>query len=513
MANYEDLLKKNKKRLTTMKSEPKRLERKGAVRPWQVDNTDSSLEVSISPEERAKVTPSLTPTLTIKTAINRNFEESENSEQLRNSYETKSEQSKINASDFSEQFRNSSGTQDRNSINESDQFRNSSVTKSEQQEGELLANKELLRNSSETISRPNSADIRQIRSAQSENSIGKGNKVSEQQFRNSYGTNSEQDKKVSEIRNNLVTGTGTVTEQINVYSLPRFENKIMSALVGICVNTGNTITPQLTYEKLSDLSGVPLESAKTLVKRLEKKGFLKRLEGRRGPGAWTIIEIPIATYQAFITYSQRTLALQSQSPYFNSSGTNNGTSKGTGLGTDVSSSSNNIINNNTTNTGEGERWKEIKIPTVLEECGFTNTHAKQVLSDKENKLSFEEVQESFDNFAFDVENNKITVRTNHVSYLMSVLRSQRIAYVSLYQKEQERLQLEDYLKELKKEEELKKMKLQMELSQKFAEWLKSKSQAEKNQIVPPTGVVSEGSQIQENLLKAYFCKENGISID
>lgn len=522
MANYEDLLKKNKKRIAEIKQEPKKLTRNGPKRPWQVNLSDESpsenkqtLNAPIEPTIESFVHPTAEPVPSKMKQSQSILESQLETEQIRNSSVTVPELETQKTEEIKEQAKDnksSKGSYSHNKIDKADEFRNNSVTVTEQ--NKLMYNKvpEQLRNSSVTKTGP--IDQTEASSERSNGSTTeKTHQINkEQKFRNNSVTIPEQNESVQEIRNNHVTGTGTVTEQINVYSIPKSETAILGALVNICINTGSTITPKLSYEKLSELSGVPLESCKTLVKRLERKGFLRRLEGTSGPGAWKIFEIPRATYQAFITYSQKTLNVQMATGYFNNSGTSPGTNQGTGLRTERSSSSNNIYNNITT-TSDAELWKGIVIPEALAKHGFTETHAKQVLSDKENKLSVEDVQASFDAFAIDVEHSKVQVRTTHVAYLMSVLRGQRIPYISLFAKEQEKLQMEDYLSQLHKiEEESRKQKLQLEMVQKYQEWMTGLSQEKRNEIAKPNEFVGEGSEMQNHLLRAYFNKMNGIEV-
>ena len=522
MANYEDLLMKNKKRIAEIKQEPKKLTRNGPKRPWQVNLSDESpsenkqtSNAPIEPTIESFVHPTVEPVPSKMKRTQSILESQLETEQIRNSSVTVPELETKKTDEIKEQVednKSSKGTYTHNKIDNTDEFRNNSGTVAEQ--NNLMQSKvpEQLRNCSVTKSGP--IDQTAASSERSNDSTTeKTDHINkEQKFRNNSVTIQELNESEQVIRNNHVTGTGTVTEQINVYSIPKSETAILGALVNICINTGSTITPKLSYEKLSELSGVPLESCKTLVKRLERKGFLRRLEGTSGPGAWKIFEIPRATYQAFITYSQKTLNVHMATGYFNNSGTNPGTNQGTGLRTERSSSSNNIYKNITT-TSDAELWKDIVIPEALSKHGFTETHAKQVLSDKENKLSVEDVQESFDNFAIDVQHNKIKVRTTHVAYLMSVLRGQRAKYISLFAKEQEKLQMEDYLTQLRQiDEDSRKQKLQIEMVQKYQEWMKGLSQEERNEIAKPTNHIKEGSEMQNHLLRAYFNKMNGIEI-
>jgi hypothetical protein len=539
MANYEDLLKKNKKRIAEIKQEPKKLIRSGPRRPWQLEDKEdqSSLDKAFKEQEGPAIesfadpSPSLETTHEEETQVN--LKRRKISEQNRNNTGTVSEQISATTSKVPVQKRNNIGTGIDKSVAENSplsidlevseqKYRNNTVTVSEQ----ITHNKEFVpvqnRNNTGTESRPDTRNYSVEKVNEDIRSNDDGIKVSEQKYRNNTGTVSEQSYRAGTVpeqsRNSKRTNVGTVPVQIDVYSIPKSEEKILRVLIKICIHIGKTITPKITYEKLSGLSNTPIESCKTLVKRLEKKGFLNRIDMRKGPGSWTIFEIPQPTYQAFLTYETQS---NNFGAYFNneeSTGTNIGTGRGTDIRTSGSSSSN-LDNNINTNTEEvvNEHWKEIQIPEFLKTKGFSSTHAKQIFSDKENTFTVNEVQQSLEHFAYDLENNLVVAVKRGVppiNFFMGILRKNgaRNLYVSSVAVQKEQAEIELYLKAQRESEDVLKKKAMAELEIKATEMVNKLSEEERNAIAPPNKFMESGSATQTMILVNHFKKESGIEI-
>lgn len=340
-------------------------------------------------------------------------------------------------------------------------------------------------------------------------------KSKSEQYRSNIGAISDQYRSVgasqSLIRSNVGAGSGSISEQELIFILPPLDRKIVCFFASLCLKKASLQTPPLTYEQIAGACSTSVETAKTQVKRLEKRLVIQRVLQKRGPGSWTVFELPQSVYEACLRYNSVENHFEDfgsvKAAQVNSIGAGIGASKGV-----QPSSSSNIYNNITTNTEESDQWNQIIIPEFLKRHGFSVTHAKQVLGDKENKLSFEQVQDSFNNFAIDLENNKVTIKTTPVRYFMSVIRSQRVPYESAFVTEQSRLEVEEYLKRVRSEVEICKQKAQVELVMKFKEWMSSLTQEQKNEIIKPNEMIKEGSHLQELQLRAYYQKLNGIDL-
>lgn len=528
MANFDDLLKKNRKRVEEIKKETPKAERRGPRRPWQENleqYKDDATKKSDAPSKLTTGSPSAevtTPPLDTQDSkrsdSRANLNATKVSEQSRNSTDTIPEQITERPSKVSEQSRNNTGTEsnqgaskrsDVSSASEvsEQKYRNSADTMPEQTMDSDIKVPVQYKDNIGTDSRPQEHHS-VVRSVTSDiNVVNEVEKVSEQKYRNSTGTKSEQTsshyKESVQSRNNAGTSVGTIPVQIDVYSIPKSEEKILRVLVQICVQTGKTITPKITYEKLSALSATPIESSKTLVKRLEKKGYLKRVDMRKGPGSWTVFEIPQATYQAFLTYETRMVGFESFFGHEQSTGTNTGTGRGTDIRTEPPSSSSSLYNKETTTKEPEFDLSVFNVPDILQKNGF----GKGVLTQLKTYTSWtdEELQTFFDHFAYDLEYDKQNQNEilSPVKYFMRIVRN-KIPYESERMLREENHALDVYKSRVSALKENLRSEKMAELGKKFEQYKASLSQQKIDELVPPTPLVKSGSDLQLIQLRSKF---------
>ena len=495
----------------------KKLNRDGPTRPWQENSKKDSL--SETPSSALIKQPKMTSTETNhspmeedvklkKSSPASNMEEQKKSDQSRtnigpesNHNNVKQEQVSDHSRTYVEPMSNQNKEKAKQSVGWSDIDSNQSRTRIEPVSDQV--NSDIVPESDQSRtyigSKTNTKNLRTI-------------DLESNQYRTRVEPMSDHsrtkiDSKKDHSRTSVVPGFESESDQNLIHFLPKLHRRIVSFLVQNCVARGSRTTPPITYDLLAQSVETTTDSAKTQVKRLEKKGFIIRIQNKMGPSSWTIYEIPLNVYQQVIEIENMERLTSQKNLLEEYVGPGRGPSRGP-----EGSSSSNIYNNITTNTEESDQWNQIIIPEFLKRHGFSVTHAKQVLGDKENRLSFEQVQDSFNNFAIDLENNKVTIKTNPIRYFMSVIRSQRVPYESAFVTEQSRLEVEEYLKRVRSEVEICKQKAQVELVMKFKEWMSSLTQEQKNEIIKPNEMIKEGSHLQELQLRAYYQKLNGIDL-
>jgi hypothetical protein len=320
--------------------------------------------------------------------------------------------------------------------------------------------------------------------------------------------------KINEYVNNASTGSQTNADterkQESIFRLARTENLIFGFIMRLCITNGSTKTPPISYVQIAEAASTTANSAKTLVARLIKKGFLNRAGFSTGPGSRTSFVVPNDAYQAYLMMSHSMMNFEMR----NQSGNNAETGSQTSARTTRSSSSSNILINNTTTEEplKEEPWLQIRIPPFLERQGFTMTHAKQILGDKANPFSVEEVQECFDNFAIDLENGILSIKSTPIQFFLGIVRKGRARYESKFASEQLAKDISNHIQTTKALIELQKEQAKLQLAEKCSEALSKMSQDEKNALVEPNKFMEPGSLIHDQMVRAELLKRSGIDI-
>ena len=247
----------------------------------------------------------------------------------------------------------------------------------------------------------------------------------------------------------------------------------------------------ITYEALADLTQIKFSSIKTTTRRLavEDKLILVNLQGH-GPGAKIEVAFCSELLKNYISAKQ----LSSNTKYEHSINTRSNT-------TPSSSSSKDLIN--TTITAEPEsfelpaEWVDISTPENIKELGFGLTQIRQIY--RKGNLSAEEVQDSLDNFAYDLELGQVRSKGPKIAMLMGILRKGDV-YNSEARAQELRTEAERN-RQLKAEiEQAKKDSAEMALVEKAKERLRAMSEEEKQALLPDTGVLNVGPRVLESIL-------------
>ena len=240
-------------------------------------------------------------------------------------------------------------------------------------------------------------------------------------------------------------------------------------------------TVKITTQEIVENFLTSPDIAKTAIKRLIKKGLIKRKIGVKGWHGFMIFSI-----------ENKTLNLTKNLEILNSS------------------SSSNIYNKTTTtDTDESKQhplypnWQSLDIEPLVS-IGFTVAHLSQIAS--QNKLQPQLVQDSIYAFAFDLQkNNKAkSIKGDPINFFMGILRNARVyTFPSNYESPQDQA-LREMLEEKKKQNQKKEAMLNELTDIEFLEWKRSLEKNEVDKIVPEETRQLRIKSAVTSCLKTYF---------
>jgi predicted transcriptional regulator len=270
------------------------------------------------------------------------------------------------------------------------------------------------------------------------------------------------------------------------------EKNLLGILFHECLREGALITNKIPMSALASKLNTSIGTAKMTTHRLKKKGLIESVEAQRTKNGWTRYGISKELYQM----------LQKDTAFFNSESTRITKQITKEVTRPSSSSSNNFLNKTTTTSRLPEGWEIIQIPETLKEIGISIAHIIQIAGD--GFLGPDELQESLDAFSYDLSNGAVNARLGPLRLLLGVLRKQKVPYISQALIEQERKQLEEYMKVKEEAEALKQKQAEFGLIQSFEKWWSGLSADEKNRFAPPNNFYEAGSEMQKRIARGKF---------
>ena len=269
------------------------------------------------------------------------------------------------------------------------------------------------------------------------------------------------------------------------------------------IDNGTTSIGGFTYNLLAKRLQIKVTSIRNTIKRIENDNLLRVHAIGSGPG--TTINI-VVSENLLKAYSKASISETNVAKFLAESLHSADTSSDTN-----SSSSSSSFNNKETTTKKAktelpEEWLEIQIPPAMKKISFGSKQLKQLFN--KGEFEAEEVQESLDNMAYDIESG-VAEEKNWASPLhvfMHVLMKEGNVYISSglakatldAAREQKELYAR-YMEARKKEAEDK-------LSQKFEEYFKKLTNEDLDNLVPPTSFAKSGSVAQKMILREMFAK-------
>ncbi len=209
---------------------------------------------------------------------------------------------------------------------------------------------------------------------------------------------------------------------LTIETLVGHEKKLLLFINEECRLIGDLITSPITNELIRNSLNCSMNTAKMIIHRLVKKGFIKRHESKKGRGGWTKFGLSKDLYQKLNQITNR----QQMDNKWGTQGLTQGL-------TSLSSSSSDL-NIYKTTTGEdgvqnqstngffklSPEWQEVDIE-ALSSIGFSKHHLIQIA--RQELLTTDLVQDSINAFAFDLKTNGKEKGINSpINFFMGILR-------------------------------------------------------------------------------------------
>ncbi len=278
------------------------------------------------------------------------------------------------------------------------------------------------------------------------------------------------------------------------------EKKIFFYVVDICSVKGSLSTGEIIGETVTNAIGSTRNGRETAIKRLVRKGLLKRERGKTGANGTLCLHINELIKTEALNYlniytSEQALLSNRVQQY----GDNRVQLKSN---SNTYSSSNNI-NTTTKNKELPEIWLGISFEP-LKEIGFSITQLKQLYS--KNLNTPEITQESINHFAYGLENNqKVRKYSEPLNVLMGVLRKGQAWVEPNYQSPQEIAQRQ--LIERKKAERDRLKKLEEDAYRlALEEWQETLTTQQLEEIAPPRK--GRGDLMPQHVKVSMYFREN-----
>ena len=341
----------------------------------------------------------------------------------------------------------------------------------------------------------------QLESSQGSDEVQQGfNKGSDEvQLESSQGSDEVQ------LNPNIGVQLGFCSDRVLVQKLIRKlggnEKKVFFYVVDICSIKGSLSTGEIIGETLTSAVATTRNGRETAIKRLSKKGLLKRERGKTGTNGTLCLHISELVKTEALNYlnmhaSEQAL-LSNRVQQYSSNEVQLGSSS------DVYSSSNININTTTKKKELPEIWLDINFES-LKEIGFSITQLKQLYS--KNFNTPEIIQESINHFAYGLENNpKIRQYPEPLNVLMGVLRKGQAWVEPKYQSPQEIAQRELIERKKAERERLKQLE---EDAYKLAleEWQETLTAEQLEEIAPPKK--GRGDFMPQHVKLSVYFREN-----
>ena len=296
--------------------------------------------------------------------------------------------------------------------------------------------------------------------------------------------------------------------------LAGIQRKIMEIIFSEACKNGLRRTTAISSAFIVQTCETSTNTARKSIQVLEKKGYLTRKEFKHGRGGWTKYEVNESVFNEMgqLKAEGKIWGLTSNKLVTNWEKHSTQTSTQTSNSGPSSSSYLNNINTTTTNEVTASKnhlpdaWLEIQTPAILKDLKFGINIVRQIC--EANLMSPENLQMSFDAFAFDIQENNILEKKkigDPLRYFMGIMRKKN-PYLppSNYQSDEEKAIAEMLTRE--KEINKKRKKQEEELKQlKFESWTSSLSEQEKKELGSfDTSVMTYMGSIHMANLKGHF---------
>ena len=307
----------------------------------------------------------------------------------------------------------------------------------------------------------------------------------------------------SKSGSNQVQKEPSAPSSFEVLTIRGSQRQILDLLFSLSLNSGDRATPYLSSSEIGKALQMPQESVRTALKRLLLRGVLLRKGFQRGRTGWSCYELSQKAYRDLREIGQ-------SGSNWVQNGFKSGSEIGSQTGSTASSSSSYVLEENLkTTTSDSElfenpptqlapEWQQLDI-SPLDPIGFTNTHLVQII--RQGKLSVDEVQDSINFYAFDLNRNGLKPKSA-LNYFMGVVR-RGIPYGPQDNYETPADEVRRKTREFKERQAaMRQAEEQKILDLEFQEWRRGLSSDEVQTLVPE--FARRPGPVQESSLKTYF---------
>lgn len=299
-------------------------------------------------------------------------------------------------------------------------------------------------------------------------------------------------------------GTNRKQENSKLIVIPVITKQSILFLVGLqreallflyqeCKRTRSEITGAITLDRIGEHVSASQDVVKTTLRRLEKKGYVERVDFKNGRGGWTRYKMPDKVYQEILImesdlfFSSSIVTSEKKEPLI----------LPTNKKDEVVASIDKLPS----------EWEAIDI-SVLSSIKFTREHLFQIY--KIGKFNADNIQEFINAFAFDLEGNKKTDRfkSGPLNFFMGILRKGSPYLPSENYESSEDKAMRQYV-QYQKTKESKQKELEKEAIEfSFNEWEKELSDEDVLSICEGHACAKDRTSVfRKGYLISYF-KEN-----
>lgn len=327
MANINDVLKKNKEKIEKIKTERKKIKRKGPVRPWQesldeytappLKNSDVVPEQDVDSKAHIGLTQGSLP-CPIDTTQKVDLSDSRRPKPIPNQNRTNSEsitnQNESEDPSYSESIPNHK-YYDKNHESTGSTGMKPNQLRTDSESGKAIAKTKPILNriNSESIPNQNFESIKskEIHSNHSvwnkpvQNRINSGlipnqNSISSELPLTHKGAHSESETGLIPNQNRIKTESSrpVTINQTSFAKLSNLKQSILNEVFEDCRSRGEKVSRPFRISVLSEKVGCKYDSCRNAIRQLERDGFLNRLLTKRGQGGFIQVEL----YEQVYTY-------------------------------------------------------------------------------------------------------------------------------------------------------------------------------------------------------------------
>jgi DNA-binding MarR family transcriptional regulator len=329
----------------------------------------------------------------------------------------------------------------------------------------------------------------------------------DQSSNSALSTDSEKDAKVAtqlttEPRTKLKQSSNKVATNPSLEAITGLQRDALFFIYENCRYAGSKTSTPIAIKNLAEAIKCSVRTARVTIQRIEKKGYVTRLEYKDGRGGWTKYQLPNEIYSQLLfdrSSNKAATNLEQSGNKVAAQPTAEVATKGLSSSSSLSSSLEKELT--ATNLDLVGEWRSIQTPNALRSIGFGESQIRQIC--EAQKLTPEVVQSSLDHYAYDLSQGK-KINSSPLGYIVSILKFRGEPYISSAYLKEEAREIAEYMAQVEKTRSAKEAMLQHQLETQFEEWFLKLSPTQMTEFVAPNQIATPGSQHYKRMLREYF---------